>query len=75
MPQREQSQLERLQDAIAALPEPARSAYRLHLFDGLDYLEIAAMLRLSTSDVERHIATSIVMIDRALRRASAAERR
>lgn len=67
MPHRTRTQLERMERAIAALPEPTRTAYRLHLFDGLGYLEIGASLALSSADVERHIGEAIVLIDRALR--------
>lgn len=61
------NRLSRIQQAIAALPEPRRTVYRLHLFQGIGYLEIAAQLGLSTTEVERHIAASIVRIDCALR--------
>jgi RNA polymerase sigma factor (sigma-70 family) len=61
------NRLSRIQQAIEALPEPRRSVYRLHLFQGLGYLEIGAELGLSTGEVERHIAASIVRIDCALR--------
>jgi RNA polymerase sigma-70 factor (ECF subfamily) len=68
MPHRNRTQLERMERAIAALPEPTRTVYRLHLFAGLDYLEIGAALGLSSAAVERHVAEAIVLIDRALRR-------
>lgn len=59
--------LSRIHQAIEALPEPRRTVYRLHLLKGLDFLEIGAALGLSTAEVERHIAGSIVRIDCALR--------
>ena len=66
MPQPTRSQLDRMQAAISALPEPTRIIYRLHLIDGLDYLEIGARLCLSTTQVEQHLASAIVLIDQAL---------
>ena len=68
MPQPTRSQLDRMQAAIRALPEPTRTIYRLHLIDGLDYEQIGARLRLSTAEVEHHLARAIVIIDRALQR-------
>ena len=67
MPQPQRSRLEQIQLAIADLPEPTRTVYRLHLLNGHDYLEIGALLRLSSAEVERHIANAIVAIDGALR--------
>lgn len=72
MPQPTRSQLERMQAAIAALPEPTQTAYRMHLIDGLDYEQIGACLLLSTAEVEHHLAKAIVLIDRALLRAQGA---
>lgn len=69
MPQPTRSQLDRMQAAIRALPEPTRTAYRLHLIHGLDYVQIGARLLLSTAEVEHHLASAIVIIDRVLRRA------
>ena len=63
----DRTQLERMQRAIAELPEPTGTVYRLHLFEGFDYLQIAAAVGLSTADVERQVASAIVRIDRALR--------
>jgi RNA polymerase sigma-70 factor (ECF subfamily) len=69
MPQPTRSQLDRMQAAIRALPEPTRTVYRLHLIGGLDYEQIGARLLLSTAEVEHHLARAIVIIDRVLRRA------
>lgn len=69
MPQPTRSQLDRMQAAIGVLPEPTRTVYRLHLIGGLDYEQIGARLRLSTAEVEHHLARAIVIIDRVLRRA------
>lgn len=68
MPHRHRTQLDRMEEAIAALPEPARTVYRLHLFEGPGYLEIGASLALSSAEVAKHIADAIVLIDQALRR-------
>lgn len=58
---------ERIREAIAALPEPTRSAYLMHLLDGLSYDAIAMILRIGIPDVEAHIARAIVSIDCRLR--------
>ena len=67
MTQPDHIQLERMRRAIAALPEPTRTVYRLHLCDGLDYPAIAARLGIDCGEVEHCIAAAIVAIDRALR--------
>lgn len=67
MAQPDREQLDHMRRAIAALPEVTREIYRLHLFDGLDFAEIAGRLGIECNDVERHVAEAIVLIDRALR--------
>lgn len=67
MPTPDPAQLERMRRAIAALPDEIGGAYRLHLFDGLDYPAIASRLGLDAREVERRIAEAIVLIDRDLR--------
>ncbi|MDB5672642.1 MAG: polymerase subunit sigma-70 [Alphaproteobacteria bacterium] len=45
--------------AIAALPEGARRAFRLHKIDGLSHSEVAERLGISRSGVEKHIAVAM----------------
>lgn len=59
---------ERMRQAIAALPRRMQAVYRRHLFHRLDYSTIADELGIEVREVERLIARSIVLIDRALRR-------
>ncbi|MBN2971039.1 RNA polymerase sigma factor [Roseomonas aeriglobus] len=56
-----------LASAIAALPEAAGRAFRLHKLDGLPHAEVAARLGISRSGVEKHIALAMVHLRRALR--------
>ena len=60
-------QLEKLRDAMSALPEPTSTVYRLHLVDGLDYKAIARQLGLPVAEIEQHVARAIILIDRELR--------
>ena len=59
--------LQRMRDAIAALPEPTRTIYLAHLRDDLDYRAIAAREALSLREVEHQIARALMLIDRFLR--------
>lgn len=68
MPNPDRAQLERMRRAIAALPEPTGTVYRLHLLEGLDYLTIAERLGIEIARVEDCVAEAIVFIDRELRR-------
>lgn len=56
-----------LASAIAALPEAAGRAFRLHKFDGLSHAEVAERLGISRSGVEKHIALAMVHLRRAMR--------
>lgn len=58
---------EALTRAIAALPEGAGRAFRLHKIDGLPHAEVAARLGISRSGVEKHIAVAMAHLRRALR--------
>ncbi|SDA22631.1 RNA polymerase sigma factor [Sphingomonas sp. NFR15] len=52
--------------AMAKLPEKAGLVFRLHKIDGLRHAEIAARLGISRSGVEKHIATAMTHLRRAL---------
>ncbi|GAB4121348.1 MAG: sigma-70 family RNA polymerase sigma factor [Rhodothalassiaceae bacterium] len=52
-------QLARIRDAINALPPRCRQAFILHRFHGHDYAEIARMLGVSTSSVEKYIIRAL----------------
>ncbi|AOH84228.1 RNA polymerase subunit sigma-70 [Sphingomonas panacis] len=52
--------------AMAKLPEKAGQVFRLHKIDGLPHAEIAARLGISRSGVEKHIATAMTHLRRAL---------
>ncbi|RZF63036.1 sigma-70 family RNA polymerase sigma factor [Sphingomonas populi] len=52
--------------ALAKLPEKAGMVFRLHKIDGLPHAEIAARLGISRSGVEKHIATAMTHLRRAL---------
>ncbi|MGE5721815.1 MAG: RNA polymerase sigma factor [Sphingomonadales bacterium] len=62
----EREEVARLASAIAALPEGARRAFRLHKIDGLSHGEVAAQLGISKSGVEKHIALAMKHLRRML---------
>lgn len=63
----EREEIAALASAIAALPEGAGRAFRLHKLDGLSYAEVAARLGISRSGVEKHIAVAMAHLRRAMR--------
>lgn len=54
-------------DAIAALPEPARTAFTMNRFDGLSYREIAKRMNVSESSVEKYMILALKQLRHALR--------
>lgn len=56
----------RLAAAIAALPEAAGRAFRMHKLDGMPHAEVARVLGISRSGVEKHIALAMAHLRRAL---------
>ncbi|MCU6453404.1 RNA polymerase sigma factor [Sphingomonas sp. A2-49] len=55
-----------LATAIAALPEAAGRAFRMHKLDGLPHAEVARRLGITRSGVEKHIALAMAHLRRAL---------
>ena len=62
----EQQEADALVAAIAALPDGAGRAFRMHKIDGLSQGEVAARLGISRSGVEKHIAVAMVHLRRAM---------
>ena len=58
--------IERIEQALLALPIRTRAIFLLHRVDGLSYAEIAERCGISGKQVERHIARAMLRIDRAL---------
>ncbi len=63
-----QADLERLADAIGALPPLPRQALRLATVEQLGYATIAERLGIGADEVERQIARALVLLDRRLSR-------
>lgn len=65
----------RILDAIAALPENPRQAFTMNRFDGLSYREIAIVLSVSESSVEKYMIEALKRLRNALRENTVKERR
>lgn len=52
-------ELARVRDAILALPDKPRRVFVLHRFEGLTYPEIAELMGLSRSSVEKYMMTAL----------------
>lgn len=55
-----------LASAITSLPEGARRAFELHKLQGMSHGEVAAVLGISKSGVEKHMAVAMKYLRRAL---------
>lgn len=58
----DRQELQRLIEAIAALPEPTRTIFRLRRIEQLPQREIAERLRMPESTVEKHISRALMQI-------------
>ena len=52
--------------ALASLPEPSRTVYLLHARDQRSLSWIAERLELAPSEIERHLASALVHLDRQI---------
>ena len=57
----------RVLDAVAALPENPRRAFTMSRFDGLSYKEIARILNVSESSVEKYMIQALKALRKALK--------
>lgn len=56
-----------MESALAALPDPDRTIFVRHRFDGWAYARIALDLGISMPEVERGVARAILALDAAAR--------
>jgi DNA-directed RNA polymerase specialized sigma24 family protein len=56
----------RMGAAVAALPEPEQTVFLLHAIDEHDYATVAARLGIGVDEVERLLASALVMLARHL---------
>ncbi|PIC00975.1 RNA polymerase sigma factor [Caulobacter sp. X] len=55
-------QLEKILEAVKALPPAAQEAFRLHKLEGLSHAETAAAMGVSRSSVEKYMMSSLKLI-------------
>jgi RNA polymerase sigma-70 factor (ECF subfamily) len=58
-------ELERVLKAASSLPEPTRSIFRLHRFEGLRQSEVAACYGVSVTTVEKHVRRALAVLRKA----------
>lgn len=59
------AELERVLAAAATLPEPTRSIFRLHRFDGLRQSEVAVRCGVSVTTIEKHVRRALAILRKA----------
>ncbi|HTI66020.1 MAG TPA: sigma-70 family RNA polymerase sigma factor [Caulobacteraceae bacterium] len=59
--------LEQIVQALEELPPQVQRAFRLHKFDGLSHAQVAAVMGVSRSSVEKHISRALRRLLRATR--------
>ena len=59
-------ELEHLENLLARLPQRTRDVFMLCRVEGMTYKEAAHYLRISTSSVQKHMATALAKMGRAL---------
>jgi RNA polymerase sigma factor (sigma-70 family) len=64
----DREELQRLAEAIAALPEPTRTIFRLRRIEQLPQRAIAAQLRMPESTVEKHVSRAFLQMSNLLGR-------
>jgi RNA polymerase sigma-70 factor (ECF subfamily) len=57
---------DKIQAAIANLPEPVRLVFVMNRFDGIKYAEIAAMLNISVKTVEARMSKALAILRKKL---------
>lgn len=64
----DREELQRLAEAIAALPEPTRTIFRLRRIEQLPQRAIAERLRMPESTVEKHVSRALLHVSNLLGR-------
>ena len=60
-------QLEKIVAALNGLSPACRRAFRLHKFDGLSHVEVAAVMGISRSAIEKHVSAALKHLIREAR--------